>query len=85
MDFSRKDPFEDGFQRIMGCLDYATCDYSLLLNSGDGEPQGLIYPSRGLRQGDSLSTFLFLFSAEGLNALLSKASFEGDIRRHSIF
>ena len=37
---------------IMQCV--TTGSYSILVNS---EPQGLIYPFRGLRQGDSLSTF----------------------------
>ena len=64
---------------IMQCV--TTVSYSILVNS---EPLGLIYPFRGLRQGDSLSTFLFLFSIEGLNTLLSKASCDGDIRRYSI-
>ena len=37
----------------------------------------------GLRQGDLLSPFLFLF-CEGLNAVLSKATSEGDIMGYSI-
>ena len=64
---------------IMQCV--TTISYSLLLN---GEPQGFIHPSRGLRQGDPLSPFLFLFCAEGLNALLCTAASEGDIRGYSI-
>ena len=50
---------------IMECI--TTVSYSILVNE---EPKGLIVPSRGLRQGDHLSPYLFLFCAEGLNALL---------------
>ena len=28
--FSRKDPFKDGFQRVVGCLHYAMCDDNFL-------------------------------------------------------
>ena len=64
---------------IMQCV--STVTYSILLN---GEPQGFIQPSRGLRQGDPLSPFLFLFCAEGLNALLCKAAEDNEIRGLSL-
>ena len=60
---------------IMDCI--TTVSYSIMVN---GEHKGLIRPSRGLRQRDSLSHFLFLFCAEGLHALLSKAANDGEIR-----
>ena len=48
--------------------------YSVLVNS---KPCGYIHPRRGLRQGDPISLYLFLLCAEGLNALLKKATEEG--------
>ena len=59
---------------IMQCITIVS--YSIMANC---EPKGLIHPSRGLQQGDPLSPFLFLFCAEGLNALLTQASRTGDI------
>ena len=47
-----------------------TASYSVLIN---GEPRGFINPSRGIKQGDPLSLYLFLLCAEGLSALLRKA------------
>lgn len=73
-----------GFQEswvalIMQCVTIVS--YSILVN---GEPQDLIHPTKGLRQGDPLSLFLFLFCVEGLNALISKAACDGDIRGYSL-
>ena len=58
-----------------------TVSYSILVN---GEPKGLFRPSKGFRQGDPLSPYLFLFCAEGLNAILKEAASKGEIHGFSI-
>ena len=64
---------------MMMCISTAT--YSVLIN---GEPQGHITPTRGLKQGDPLSPYLFLLCTEGFRGLLKKAETLGDIRGVSI-
>ena len=44
--------------------------YSILVN---GEPKGHIVPTRGIRQGDPLSPYLFLICSKGLNGLIEHA------------
>lgn len=55
--------------------------YSVLIN---GEPKGKIIPTRGLRQGDPISPYLFLLCAEGLIATLRKEESEGMISGVSV-
>ena len=50
----------------------------------NGEPVGHIKPTRGLRQGDPLSFYMFLLCAIGLQGLLHKAKSDGAIRGISI-
>ena len=57
---------------MMQCVTSVT--YSVKLN---GKPRGHIIPSRGLRQGDPISPFLFLFYAESLSYLLQQATATG--------
>ena len=64
---------------IMSCI--KSVSYSVLLN---GVPGRTIKPRRGLRQGDSLSPYLFLLCAMGLQGLLHKAESDGPIRGVSI-
>ena len=47
-----------------------TASYSVLIN---GEPQGFVKPTRGIKQGDPLSPYLFLLCVEGLSAMLLRA------------
>ncbi|KAG5561218.1 hypothetical protein RHGRI_004294 [Rhododendron griersonianum] len=60
---------------VMECL--KTVSYSFLL---DGQISGYIKPSRGLRQGDPLSPFLFLLCGEGLSVMLQKGEMERSIK-----
>ena len=64
---------------IMECI--TTVSYSIIVN---GEPKGMIVPSQGLRQGDPLSPYLFIFCAEGLNALLRGVAMNGEIQGFSL-
>lgn len=52
----------------MRCV--STVSYDISFN---GSTIGPIYPKRGLRQGDPLSPYLFLFCVEGLSNMLDKA------------
>lgn len=50
--------------------------YSVLLN---GEPKGLIHLTKGIRQGDPISLYLFLLCSEGLLAMLKREESLGHI------
>ena len=72
--------FDDRWiQLIYGCI--SSISYSILVN---GEPHGDIKPTRGLRQGDLLSPYLFLLVSEGLNGLIQQAVGVGDIKGFSL-
>ena len=53
---------------IMRCI--TTISYSVLIN---GVAHGNIVPSRGLHQGDPLSSYLFLLGTDGFSSLINKA------------
>ena len=61
-----------GFQEkwislMMMCVTMVS--YSVLIN---GEPKGRIVPTRGLRQGDPISPYLFLLCVGGLSVMLRR-------------
>ena len=60
---------------IMACVQSVA--YAVLLN---GQPVGNIKPTKGLRQGDPLSPYLFLLCAMGLQSLIHQAEMDGHIR-----
>lgn len=49
-----------------------------------GEPKGNIKPTRGIRQGDRLSSYLFLLCLKGLNGLIPKVVTNGCIPGFSL-
>ncbi|GLT63291.1 hypothetical protein SLA2020_358650 [Shorea laevis] len=61
--------FAEGWiQRIMACV--TSVQYEILLN---GTKAGRVTPTRGLRQVDPLSPYLFILCAEGLTAMIRDA------------
>ena len=63
----------------MECI--TSVSYSILINR---EPTSVIHPSRGIRQGNPLSPYLFLLCTEGLHSLLHQAKVVGHIHGVSI-
>jgi hypothetical protein len=61
-------------QLVMTCV--RTVSYSVIVN---GKPVGNFRPSRGIRQGDPISPYLFLICAEALSSLLHHAVQSGTI------
>ena len=64
---------------VMECV--TSSSYSVMVN---GEPKGYVLPSRGLRQGDPFSPYLFLICVEGLSALMRKVERDSLIKGISI-
>ncbi|KAA3450197.1 reverse transcriptase [Gossypium australe] len=64
---------EDWIVLILRCI--SSVSYSVCINGEESEP---VWPSRGLRQGDPLSPYLFLICAEGFSVLLEDAQRRGN-------
>ena len=64
---------------VMRCVRSVT--YSIKINDS---PRGHIIPSRGIRQGDPLSSYLFLLCAEGLSTLIKASVAKGDMKGVSV-
>ena len=57
---------------VMMCV--RSVKYVVLVN---GIPMGSVIPSRGIRQGDPISPYLFIICVEALSSLLSRANRDG--------
>ncbi|OMO97058.1 reverse transcriptase [Corchorus capsularis] len=64
---------------VMTCV--RTVTYSVSVNGNHSER---IYPTRGIRQGDPLSPYLFLLCMEGFTSLLKTAELNGNIEGVSV-
>ena len=64
---------------MMECITIVS--YSILIN---GKPTGTIRPSRGIRQGDPLSPYLFILCTKGLHGLMNQVVLSRNIRGISI-
>lgn len=59
----------------------STVSYFVVLN---GEVGRVFSPRRGLREGDSVSPYMFLICSEGLSSLMRMASHDGLVKRAKI-
>lgn len=66
-------------QIVMGCV--SSVSYRVKIN---GSTSALIQPQRGLRQGDPISPYLFLFCAEWLSLAIDHFHLQGRLRGVSI-
>jgi hypothetical protein len=57
---------EQWINLVMMCV--RTANYAILLN---GNPVERFYPTRGIRQGDPISPYLFLLCVEALSNLMT--------------
>lgn len=71
----KMDFFPHWCQLIQQCI--STVSISLLVN---GSPTPAFFPTRGLRQGDSLSSCLFIICMEGFSQLIQHAESAGLIK-----
>lgn len=60
---------------VMKC--FRSISYSILVN---GDPMGPFLPTKGFRQEDPLSSYLFLFYSKGLICLLNSTTGNGDLQ-----
>ncbi|KAL0416341.1 UNVERIFIED_CONTAM: putative mitochondrial protein [Sesamum latifolium] len=68
--------FESEFVGLIMLL-VTTVSYSLTLN---GAPFGYFRPEQGIRQGDPLSPYLFIFCAEAFSCLIQQAELQGTLQ-----
>uniref|UniRef100_A0A803QM48 Reverse transcriptase domain-containing protein n=1 Tax=Cannabis sativa TaxID=3483 RepID=A0A803QM48_CANSA len=64
---------------VMACVSTATFSFSI-----NQQVLGHVLPSRGIRQGDPLSPYLFLLCSEGLSSLICLKAQQPQPRKHSL-
>ena len=64
----------------MDKFDVDVCSISYLFHFGKWRTKGFTHPTRGIHQGDPLSSYLFLLVSKGLNGLLQKVFAIGNIK-----
>ena len=70
---------ETSINWIMQCITTSTYKFNI-----NGDMAGGVKPTRGLRQEDSLSPYLFLLCAEGISRLLNHAELCEDMHGLSL-
>ena len=65
--------------RVLQCI--STVTYSFLIN---GLPRGNVLLSRGIRQGDPLSPYIFILCSEVLSSLCNRAQEDGSLKGISV-
>ena len=70
---------EKWIELIMNCI--TSVSYSILVNGG---AYGSITPTRGLRQGDPISPYIFLLCADAFSSLINNAALNQKISGVSI-
>jgi hypothetical protein len=65
--------FDERWIRLM-MMCVSLVQYAILIN---GEPCGHIFPTRGIRQADPISPYIFLICEEVLSSMVIKANEEG--------
>lgn len=58
---------ENWIAKVMTCISIVTVSYAALINEMLGQ---VIKPTRGIRQVDPISPYLYLICAKGLSSLL---------------
>lgn len=73
--------FSDGWiRRIMSCI--TSVSFAFKIN---GCVHGEVIPTRGLRQGDPISPYLFLLCADVFSSLISKAVMRKELHGIKIY